>query len=190
MEKEVDTLNNIFFRILLAIYAFCLTLASLIAMLVALRPELFERFSDYISTHVLESSGTKFIVLLIAFIFFILSLTFLFSGFKSDKDKKAVSKHTNIGEIKISLNSVESIALAASKKINGVRDTRAYVYKQNDNVSIVIKAIVLADINIPALSEDIQVKVKNSVEESSGITVSDVKVVVENIYTGYRSRVE
>ena len=183
-------MNNIFFRVLLTIYAFCLTLASLLVILIAFKPDIFSWLSYYISDVVLQSPGTKLAMLLTAFIFFILSLTFLFSGVKSDKDKKAVSKHTNIGEIKISLNSVENIALNASRRLNGVKDTKAYIYKRDGNVSIVIKAVVLADINIPVISEDIQVKVKKSVEESTGIKVDEVKVVVENIYTGYKSRVE
>jgi uncharacterized alkaline shock family protein YloU len=183
-------MNNIFFRVLLAIYAFCWTIASLFAITIALKPDVFNWLSYYISDVILRSPGTKFAMLLISFIFFILSLTFLFSGFRSDKDKKAVSKHTNIGEIKISLNSLENIALTASRRLSGVKDTKAYIYKRDGNVSIVIKAVVLADINIPLLSEDIQVKVKKSVEESTGIVVEEVKVVVENIYTGYKSRVE
>ena len=48
----------------------------------------------------------------------------------------------------------------------------------------------MPDINIPALLEDIQLRVKKSIEETSGILVDDVKMFVENIYTGYRSRVE
>lgn len=183
-------MNNIFFRVLLAIYAFCLTIASLFAILITLKPDIFNWLSNYISDVVLQSSGTKFAMLLISFIFFILSLTFLFSGFKYDKDKKAVSKHTNIGEVKISLNSIENIALSASRRLNGVKDTKAYIYKRDSGVSVMIKAVVLADINIPALSEDIQVKVKKSIEESTGILVEEVKVIVENIYTGYKSRVE
>jgi len=55
---------------------------------------------------------------------------------------------------------------------------------------IFIKTIVMPDINIPALLEDIQLKVKKSVEETTGIVVNEVKVSVENTYTGYRSRVE
>ena len=180
---------NILFRVLLAIYAFCLAIISLVTMIITIKPEVLESIYQYITKTVLPGNGS-FIMLFIAFIFFALSVTFLLSGFKSDKDKKAVSKYTNIGEIKISLNSIESIALAASRRLNGVKESKAYVTKLGDGVAVVIKALVLADINIPALSEDIQVKVKKSIEDSSGITVTDVKVLVENIYTGYRSRVE
>lgn len=181
---------NIFFRVLLAVYASCLTLLSLLAMLASFRPAVFKALYIYVESVVMPNPSSRFLMLIISFLFFILSVTFLFSGFKSGKDKKGVSKHTNIGEIKISLNSIENIALAASRKLAGIKDSKADVFRQEDGVSITIRLVVLPEINIPGLSEDIQVKVKASVEECSGIKVNDVKVVIENIYTGYKSRVE
>lgn len=181
---------NLSFRILLAVYGFCLTIVSFILMIVTFRPDIFDRMAGFLSDQLSTNRNASFILFIVAFVFFSISLTFLLSGFKSSKDKKAVSKHTNIGEIKISLGAIENIALAATRKLNGVKETKAYVFKASDSVSVLIKTVVMADINIPALSEDIQVRVKKSIEDSSGITVSHVRVVVENIYTGYKSRVE
>ncbi|RCX16798.1 putative alkaline shock family protein YloU [Anaerobacterium chartisolvens] len=181
---------NILFRVLLTIYGFCLAVASLIVAWVAVRPQVFNSIARYMGYNILRNNGPRVMMFLIAVIFLALSITFLLSGIKSSKDKKCVSRYTNIGEIKISLNSVESMALAASRRLNGVKETKAFVSKSNDGISIAIKAVVLGDINIPALSEDIQVKVKSAVEESTGIKVNDVKVLVENIYTGYKARVE
>jgi uncharacterized alkaline shock family protein YloU len=181
---------NIIFRVLLAIYAFCLTIISLLVMMVVIWTPLFYAMDNYVRYILFNSRTAPILLFLIAFVFFALSITFLLSGVRSNKDKKAVSKHTNIGEIKISLDTVENLSLAASRRLNGVKDSKAYVLKHEDSVSVIIKVVVLPDINIPLLSEDLQVKVKRSVEDSSGIKVSDVKVLVDNIYTGYKSRVE
>jgi len=183
---------NIFFRVLLAVYAFCLAIVSTLAMIVALRPDAFERIYLYMTDGVLSDVGARVIMFLIALVFFGLSLTFLLSGIRSSKDKRAVSKYTNIGEIVISLNSIENIVLNASKRLNGIKDSKASVTRMGDGVSIVIKAVVMPDVNIPTLSEDIQLRVKKSVEESTGVNVSDVKVIIENIFAGsiYKPRVE
>ncbi len=185
---------NIFFRILLAFYAFCLAVISAISMLITIKTDIFEIIYRYLDEYVLSSSspGPRIAMFLISLLFFILSLMFLLSGVRSNKDKKAVSKHTNIGEVRISLNSIENIALNASRKANGVRDTKAFVKKVEDTVSIILKLVVLPDLSIPAISEDVQMRVKKSVEESSGINVRDVKVVVDSIYSGItnKSRVE
>ncbi|MCX7843263.1 MAG: alkaline shock response membrane anchor protein AmaP [Clostridia bacterium] len=180
---------NIFFRVLLAIYAFILTILSFLIMVIAFKPSIFSWLSDYMQA-ILKTRNGPLITFIIAFIFFALSITFLLSGVRSSKDKKAVTKHTNIGEILISLDTLENIALAASRKLNGVRDSKAAIYKQEDGVAVTVKVVVLPEINIPLLSEDIQVKVKKALEDSSGIKVYDVRVMVDNIYSGYRSRVE
>ncbi|MCX8129026.1 MAG: alkaline shock response membrane anchor protein AmaP [Clostridia bacterium] len=182
---------NILFRVLLAIYGICLAIIAAVTAVIAVKPQIFDNIFSYIELNVLGSSNRRIIMFLLALIFFVVIIMFLFSGFKSNKDKKSVSKYTNIGEIKISLNSIESIALAASRKLNGIKETKASVIRYDDSVSISIKAVILGDINIPSLSEDIQVKVKNSVEDTTGIKVNDVRVTVENIFTGFKtSRVE
>ncbi|HEX3027981.1 MAG TPA: alkaline shock response membrane anchor protein AmaP [Clostridia bacterium] len=181
---------NIFSRVLLTIYAFCLSIISLVAVSVTIKTNLLTTIYNYLSEDLLGNNFYRVLLFLIAVVFLSVSIGFLFSGLRSNKDKKAVSKYTNIGEIKISINSIENIALTASRRLSGIRDSKAFVTRFEDGVSITIRAIVLSDINIPALSEDIQVKVKNLVEDTAGIKVVDVKVMVENIYTGYKSRVE
>ena len=185
---------NIFFRILLAIYAFCLALISTLAMYITIRPQAFSGVADYLADHVFAQGATnlRIAAFIIALIFFVLSLMFLLSGVKSNKDKKAVSKHTNIGEIRISLNSIENIAINASKKANGVRESKTFVKKAEDGVNIEVKIVVMPDLSIPLISEDVQGRVKKAVEDASGIDVKQVKVIVDSIYSGvtYKARVE
>lgn len=182
---------NIILRILLTIYAFCITFASFIVVLIPFRQEILDKLNSYLSETVLTSRPASAMMVVVGLIFFALSLTFLLSGIGNNKDKRVVSKYTNIGEIKISLDSIESIALAASRKLIGIRETKTYVVRTADEgVIITVKVVVLPDTNIPALSEDIQAKVKSSVEESAGIKVNNVRVLVEDIYTGSKSRVD
>ncbi|NJD03553.1 MAG: alkaline shock response membrane anchor protein AmaP [Ruminiclostridium sp.] len=181
---------NIFFRVLLAFYAFCLAVISAIIMLITVKTDFFEiiyrNLDDYVFLN--DSPGPRIAMFLIGLLFFVLSLMFLLSGVKSNKDKKAVSKHTNIGEVRISLNSIENIALNASRKVNGVKESKAYVKRLEDSVAINVKMVVMPEMNIPAISGDVQERVKKSVEESSGIDVKEVKIIVDSIYSGALSK--
>lgn len=182
---------NIILRVLLAVYAFFLTIASMFAMLVTIRSDILTDAYTYLSSDVLANRNPSIVMFIISSIFFCLSLTFLLSGFKPEGDKKAIIKYTKNGDIRITLNSIENIALATSRKLNGIRDSKAYVTKIGEGVSITVKAIVQPDINIPLLSEDMQIKVKTSVEDCTGVRVDSVKILIESIFTGYKSaRVE
>ncbi|MDQ2085308.1 alkaline shock response membrane anchor protein AmaP [Herbivorax sp. ANBcel31] len=181
---------NIIFRTLLAFYAFCLTVISLIMMIITLNKGMFVTATDFLAENVLANKASVILLFIIELIFFGLSLMFLLSGVRSERNRKSISKFNKIGEVKISLNTIENIALASSRRNNGVRESKAYVKRAGENVSVHIKTVVMPDINIPALLEDVQRRVKKSIEDTSGILVDDVKVSVENIYAGYRSRVE
>jgi uncharacterized alkaline shock family protein YloU len=172
---------NILLRILLVIYAVCFIIISVLSVITVLNNEIATNFRQkFIS--LVHYSPIVFII--ISLILLASAILFLIFALKTNKDKKAVSKYTNIGEVKISLNSIENIALSTVGKFSAVRNVRAFVSKVDDNVSVTIKALVLPDINIPVISNEIQEAVKNAVEESSGIMVSDVRVVIEDIYSG------
>ncbi|AEY66424.1 alkaline shock response membrane anchor protein AmaP [Clostridium sp. BNL1100] len=182
---------NIILRVLLAVYAFFLTIASMFAMLVTIKSDILSEAYTYLYNDVLAYRNPSILMFIVSSIFFCLSLTFLLSGFKPEGDKKAITKYNKNGDIRITLNSIENIALATSRKLNGIRDSKAFVTKVGEGVSITVKAIVLPDINIPLLSEDMQLKVKSAVEDCTGVQVDSVRVLVESIFTGYKSaRVE
>ncbi len=185
---------KILFRVLLAIYAFCLAVVSAFAMYIVIDPQAYVDISESI-IHVISTDNAtalRIVVFVTALLFFALSIMFLLSGVRSSKDKKAVSKHTNIGEIRISLNSIENIASNASKRSTGIRESKTLVKKAEDGVDIEVRVVVMPDISIPVISEEVQGRVKKSVEDASGITVKNVKVIVDSIYSGvtYKPRVE
>lgn len=181
---------KLFFRIMLAIYAFCLAVFSAGAMYVAIYPNAYIEISESVVQVVSTDNATalRVAVFVTALIFFALSILFLLSGVKSNKDRKAVSKHTDIGEIMISLNSIENIASNATKRSNGIKESKTLIKKADDGVSIEVRVVVMPDISIPVISEEVQGRVKRSVEDASGITVKNVKVIVDSIYPGITSK--
>lgn len=185
---------NIFFRVLLAVYAFCLALFSAFAMYVAVFPDAYVDISGHIIQAISTDNATalRIVVFIVALIFFALSIMFLLSGVRSSKDKRAVSKHTNIGEIRISLNSIENIAINASKRTNGVKESKTLVRKSDDGVEIEARVVVMPDMSIPVITEEVQSRVKKAVEDASGVSVKSVRVIVDSIYSGitYKPRVE
>jgi uncharacterized alkaline shock family protein YloU len=172
---------NMLFRVLLAVYAFCLAVLSAVFMLITFEHSILDSIYNYLSGTVLGNGWSTVLMLVISLVFFVLSITFLLSGFRIGKEKKAVSKNTDIGQIMISLDTIKSIALSASRMLQGITGARAAVSKMENDVAITIRMNVLPDTSIPALSEEMQLAVKKAVEGSSGITVRNVQVIVEDI---------
>ncbi|MDP4180694.1 MAG: alkaline shock response membrane anchor protein AmaP [Bacillota bacterium] len=184
-------MNSSLKRIILGTYYVIIIIFTMAALFLTFMPDSFESLTGYISSSVFTNNICRFIILFVGLVGLAISVILLLSGTNDDADKRAVSKKTEIGEIKVSLNSIESIALAATKRLSGIKEAKASVIKGMEGVTVIIKAVVLSDVNIPTLSEDVQVKVKKTVEDTSGIRVTEVKVVVDNIFIGYnKNRVE
>lgn len=127
------------------------------------------------------------IILLVSLRFFILSVR------RSGSSAPSINQRTEHGEIRISVETVENLALKAASRTRGVKDLRARVKVAESGLEILIRAFVEGDGSIPALSEDMQKTVAQHVEDATGIPVAAVSVYIANVTqapTAFKSRVE
>lgn len=172
---------NLFFRILLACYAFCISIASFIVGIMSINKDFYDRMYISVRDNLLSTAGNRTFVFIISLSFFIISVALLFSGVKRPKERKCIGKHTDIGEILISMNSLENIALNTARRFQGVKDIKARVFKKEDHVNVSLNMVVFPDISIPSLSHEIQSRVRRNIEDSAGVQVGDVKIYIDGI---------
>lgn len=79
---------NMLFRVLLAVYAFCLAVLSAVFMLITFEHSILDSIYNYLSGTVLGNGWSTVLMLVISLVFFVLSITFLLSGFRIGKEKK------------------------------------------------------------------------------------------------------
>ncbi|MCL6561076.1 MAG: alkaline shock response membrane anchor protein AmaP [Firmicutes bacterium] len=103
--------------------------------------------------------------------------------------RHVVLAESALGQIRVSLQAVENLVEKVVSQINGVREVKPRIFSAPQGVGIQVRASVTPDINIPEVSVEIQNRVKERVFEVTGISVSAVKVSVENI-TAKKPRVE
>ncbi|MFS0722756.1 alkaline shock response membrane anchor protein AmaP [Paenibacillus sp. 1P07SE] len=124
---------------------------------------------------------------------FLISLRFFYVSVKrGNASVPSIDQRTEYGDIRISMETVENLALKAAGKQRGVKDLKARIRIVEAGLEIMLRAIVDGESSIPALTEDIQRSVKDHVEEVTGIPVADVTVYVANIIQTqtFKSRVE
>lgn len=104
----------------------------------------------------------------------------------------SIDQRTDYGDIRISLETVENLALKSAGRVRGVKDMKAKVSVSDAGLDIVIRAVVDGESSIPELSEEMQRSVKNHIEEITGIPVAGVSVFVANVMQSqaFKSRVE
>lgn len=121
--------------------------------------------------------GTAGALLLIAIILLVL-------GFRRSKGPgNAVLKGSEYGEVAISIAAIENMVLRTVQQTQGIKDVSRQVSFTQDGLIINVKIMVMPDVAMPNLTSELQSKIKEYVEEITGITVHEVKVMVENIVT-------
>jgi len=97
------------------------------------------------------------------------------------KESGNIVNFTEIGEIRISFRAIENMVLTASRKIKGIREVNTRINFTEQGLIIYLRIRVIPDIPIPALVSELQQKIREYVQEISGASVAEVKVLVENI---------
>lgn len=178
---------NMFKRILFAIYAFFIAIISAILLILPFSRKFLDSIVTFLDENVYISFYSRVVFFAIIALFLLISVLFLFSGFKKSKFSLSVTKATELGELSISLASVESIALTSLKNVKGIKEIKVDASRFSDGVSILIKLIVFPEVIITEMTKKIQTVVTSDVETATGVKVQKVVVKIDNV-TNYTMR--
>ncbi|WP_028544148.1 alkaline shock response membrane anchor protein AmaP [Paenibacillus taiwanensis] len=179
-------MGRIFDRLLLFLYSIVIGTLSVAAIIVAsgLLPELI----------VLNlPDGMLITVITVAAVLFLISIRFFYVSIRRERTSlPSIDQRTEIGDIKISLETIENVALKAAGRVRGVKDLKARIRANDAGLDIMIRAIVDGENAIPGITEEVQRNVRDYVHEITGIPVSYVSVYVANVVQSqtFKARVE
>lgn len=176
---------NIFDRIVFTVFILCFLFISVIIILLP-----FNVIQNNVINDValfLNNLEGKYWVLLIGLAILLISLRLLFSGVKRNKKSKYIIKYTSLGELKISTQTIEGLTYSVTKKFNEIRDVKANVEIIDDELIILINVRVSPNVNIPEIIFKIQERVKEHVQNCTGIKVREVKFKISEIASQIRT---
>lgn len=179
----------------LAISVYSLFVAAVIALIIAVIIAFqmgsisFTAIASSIENAMGETESVAAALVVLALLF-IISMWIALRGTGDRKERQPIVKNAAGGEIEISLDTFENIAISTIKNINDARDYTAKARKINESVAILIKMSVIPDINIPELGQKIQTQVIEAIENTTGVKVANVKVRIENVASVFKNKVE
>lgn len=118
---------------------------------------------------------------LVSLFFLVVSIKLLFAGRKSKAPSSSLLKHTELGVIRISVETLETMGQKAVRGFEEVKDVRINTITEDDGVRIQLKVSIMPDVILPDLSVSLQKEVKEYIESHSGIVVKEVLVYVDNL---------
>jgi uncharacterized alkaline shock family protein YloU len=140
---------------------------------------------------VLLTDNGRWAIGVLAGLSLIVSLRFIYFGFRKDRPTQTLIHETDMGEVRISLGAVENLVTKVARGLKGVRDVRATVYTVGDGLGVRIRGVVSPEVNVPDTARLIQQAVTDYTRNVVGVDVNEVKVMVQNITNeSKRGRVE
>jgi uncharacterized alkaline shock family protein YloU len=177
MNKE--SFNNLIFVLFLVVIVF------ISGIFLALSLKLFSLENIFFKTnYLIYSSLINQIVLgLAGALLIFLAIYLIWQKAQIGKGNLSVVQKTSFGEIKISIGSINRLALKVIKGIVEITETRPEVnILKSGGINIDLHLSVKQDVNIPELSEKVQRKLKEYLLETSGIETKEIKIHIDKIF--------
>ncbi|NLM52544.1 MAG: alkaline shock response membrane anchor protein AmaP [Firmicutes bacterium] len=118
---------------------------------------------------------------IVAVILLALAVFCLLNSFRREETVETIIQAGTLGEVRISFKAIENLVLKASRSVQGVREVKARILHAEGGIIIFLRALALPDLNLPQVTAELQQAVKSYVEDTTGCTVAEIKVFVENI---------
>lgn len=131
----------------------------------------------------------NYIYSIIGLAFLLVSLRFLIWAIRGTKRRDGENyliRHTDLGEVKISSQTIIGLVESVANKFSGIRSIRPGVKIEEGILSIYITGEVVPEVNIPEVSVELQSKVKEHVENCTGAKVNNIKVQITSVTTPTR----
>lgn len=118
---------------------------------------------------------------LIAILFLMVSLKLLFSGTKAKAQISTLIKHTDLGMVRISVSALDTMVGKVVRSFKEVKDVKINILTEIDGVKIKLKVLIMPDVILPDLTASLQEKVKEYIENYSGVSVQEVFIYIDNL---------
>ncbi len=174
-------------RAFLLVYTLLFTIVSFLMILISIG---WRRPLDLVSDSLAAPFGRLSVGLLFAFLFLI-GIRLLLLSLNRSSDQQALVQETGHGKVKVSLVAVENLVKKTVRQKKGIKDVKAIVRApEGKGVQIQIRIVISPEVSVPDLTTELQQTIKDYVMEVVGIEVSEVTIVIDNIATENKSRVE
>lgn len=128
----------------------------------------------------------------IAAVIFGLSLWVFFAQFRSTRPQmpSSVVLQAEGGEVRIALAAIDTLVKQAANQIKGVREVKSSFFRCQEGLGVHIRITVSTEESMPNLTSLLQQRVIEHVHNIAGITLQEIRVLVENVAVGIGNRVE
>lgn len=171
-------------RLIVILYnLFLLALGGAAVVAAMGRPEPLEYINLALST-----PENRIIFGTVAVVLVVVAITALVSALKIEEPGKAMNVDSTLaGDVSITVPAVNVIIMKAVKKVQGVRDIKPSISEGVDGLVVKLHMMINPEYPVPEMSKQVQEVVRQHLEETGGLKVSKVRVLVDDFNVANRN---
>lgn len=123
------------------------------------------------------------------FIAFIAGCWVIYPFFSRVKNTTLINR-SELGEVEITLEALDNLVNTIALEQDGIVAISNRLSTEDDGLTIYLKAKILPSKTIPEITNSLQELVKSYIEDTTGVTVSSIKVLVEDVSDGSKESIE
>ena len=166
-------------RLLIILFSLLMICVSVLIVLLSwniISSSDLDEFIKAINTNVIFGALATVVAILLLF----LSIRIMFVNTKRPAVNAAMIKISDSGSIRVSIETVNTLAIKFARSVENVRDVRINTVLLPDGIDIYIRAALTADAKIPEVSQNIQSTVKTAIEDHTGLLIKNIPVFIDN----------
>ena len=175
---------SVLLRIVLFVYnILILIVAAAVLGLAAGRPEPL----NYINMAIATAEG-RMISAAVAILVIALTVFILISLFQKQPRQTSVNIASSLnGQVSITIDAIKVIIMKAVKKVEGVKEIRSAVKDSPEGLIITMHMMINPEHSVPEMSKNVQTVIRESLETIGGLTVAEVRVLVDDFAVAPKS---
>lgn len=179
---------SIFDKVLLTLVSILLILLSIFLILFTISNPNLISLNDL--SEILANLKGNYIYIALGVFLILVSLRFIYISIgtreKVLKDNYIIQR-SDFGQINISQNTIVGLAHSVTDKFTGIRNVKTKVDIVEGQLYLDLSGEVVAEINIPQTTEELQKKVKEHIEYTTGIGVNEIRVIITDVTSSIRN---
>ncbi len=177
---------GILLRVVLFIFSIATATIGVVAVLGGFRVFSVSYLSSWVDL-LYGPSNYRLIVITLGLLLVIGSIYLFYRSIyvnRKEKPAKYYITETDSGQVRISLATIEGIALNSLKSVVGIREPNIKVQlDEQQQATVKLTALFSGNRPIPELSEELQAIIKQEIEQIVGIELVNVEIAISNLAT-------
>lgn len=175
-----------FNRFLVIIFSLLMGTISLVTLFMALG---WTTPLDYLND-AFHSFNNRWVIGITSVLVFLAALNLVLTGLLRSPVTHTKIAHNETGEVSITIPAVEALVKKAAFQIKGVREVKPLIRCTPEGIAVFMKTGMQPGTVIPQSAQELQEVVKGYLEQTAGLQVVEIKVLITHVSQETKSRVD